>query len=131
MINIEYLAGFFDAEGCIGIYRSKGAKNSRYKSGFKTPCLVRIVSVTNTYRPILEAYKSMFGGWIHFLKRTGKYKPCYSWTVGSKEDIQRVLFTLLPYLQEKHDQASMMLNETMGVTSADEAMKFLKEAKRA
>lgn len=131
MTDIRYLAGFFDAEGCIGIYRQKGSPNPRYKSGFKSPCWIRVVAVTNTYYPVLQSYKTRFGGWIHELKNAARNKKCWAWTISSKSDIDFCLNTLLPDLSEKKPQAKLMLSAINNAALEQGIAIRLKEAKHA
>lgn len=128
--DIRYLAGFFDGEGTIGIYRNKGSRNQKYKSGFKSPSWMRHISVTNTYTPILFVFKEKFGGWIHELNTNKRNKRCFAWTISSKGDIARFLGAVMPWLNEKHGQAKIMLTEILGSIETKEAAKWLKRLKK-
>jgi intein-encoded DNA endonuclease-like protein len=60
MLSAEYIAGFFDGEGCVGIStRGRG----------KHPYLR--VSVTNTNKEILLLMKAQFGGFLTQEKARG------------------------------------------------------------
>ena len=56
-INNEYLAGFFDGEGSIAVNRQ----------GWKI-----VISITNTYLPILKEFQKRFGGQIDLVKSLNK-----------------------------------------------------------
>lgn len=126
----QYVAGLFDGEGSIGIYKTKGSKDPRYKSGFKTASWVRFVSVTNTYKPVLEMLKEQYGGRIHQIRKAdGHYKNCYQWILGSKIAISDFLNDIYQELYEKRRQAVIMINECTGWTETEDAARELKELK--
>ena len=52
MISIEYLAGFFDAEGYVGVVKLKG--------GFGLRC-----TLTNTNELVMQKIQSEFGGKLY------------------------------------------------------------------
>lgn len=114
LISRDYVAGFFDGEGCIGIYyRNKGSKCSRYKSGFKTPCWVRSVAILNTdLRVLKKIHKSLGYGTIN-KNRIGKknIKDTFVLRFGSRGDINKFLTYILPKLETKKRQAQIMLRE--------------------
>lgn len=90
---MAYLAGFFDGEGSIGI--AGGSLCAR---------------VTNTYRPILERFKSAFGGTVS-VHSTGDEKSRLSWVWTCYGDnAQRALEYLEPLLIEKGAQAYLGLH---------------------
>src|SRR3990172_4259095 len=117
-IGKEYIAGFFDGDGCIGIYRNKGCKDSTYKSGFRKPCWTRVVNLSNSYKPLLIDVQEIYGGRIRLVKKGlgqrypgRKCKDVYEWTIGSKSDIIHFLEDISPFLREKKSQALIMLEE--------------------
>jgi hypothetical protein len=126
----DYIAGYFDGEGSIGIYQTRGSRDSRYKSGFKTPSWVRSVNIVNTYTPVLKWCQKTFGGRLNQIVKDKKYKPCYQWSLGAKADIQRFLEFIYPHLREKRVQALVMLYEVKGTKDtwlAAQQLKNLKE----
>lgn len=127
----EYLAGFFDGEGSIGMYWNSGSPDPRYKSGHKSGCWIRSVSVVNTYRPILETFQDRFGGTIGQIVKDEKYKPCFQWSIRSKFGIRSCLETLKPYLIEKREQAILMLLECTDRGDSYAIARRLKELKHA
>ena len=77
----------------VAIHNSKG--RSQY--------LVRI-TITNTYRPILEQIKLQFGGNIHPKGGVRPGKPCWVWWLNHRAALN-FLRTIYPYLIEKKIQA--------------------------
>jgi hypothetical protein len=71
----QWFAGFFDADGTIGLYM----KNFRPQLSIK---------VTNKLLQELQWYKQVFGGCIYFDSSQNGY---YNWSVQSREDILNVL----------------------------------------
>jgi hypothetical protein len=127
----SYLAGYFDGEGTIGVYRSKGCKDPRYKSGYKSGSWVRTVAVINTFRGVLEELHKTFGGTLRKSRNSSlTKKQCYQWTIGSKDDIRDFLDTILPYLREKREQALVMLDFVDDKISGEEAERKLKRLKK-
>ena len=65
MIDIKYLAGFFDGEGCVEINPNK---------------IQDRISVVNTNKIILECIQETFGGTIYSKKISGlSKKPQWVW----------------------------------------------------
>ena len=72
------MAGVFDGEGCITIYKSRA--NSR-----QNPRYVLQMHVTNTEQELLRSFL-VFGGSIYQMtgaSRNPKAKPTFKWVVGS------------------------------------------------
>lgn len=86
---VEYLAGFFDAEGCIHI--------SKHISGRMRSRLV--VNVTNRCRWICEQFESRFGGSVCAAKG-----GCWQWQCSSRI-AQRFLVAIKGELIMKRDRA--------------------------
>jgi LAGLIDADG endonuclease len=64
-ISPEYLAGFFDGEGCVSIYI---VKNPKYQ------CHVRTV-IVNTNKEILQAINQQFSGYLQVDRFNNPEKP--------------------------------------------------------
>jgi ubiquinol-cytochrome c reductase cytochrome b subunit len=71
-----WFAGFFDADGTIGIRHSPGT----------APQLS--IRVTNRYRSDVADYEQMFGGGVYFDRAQNGY---FVWSVQSRADVNRVL----------------------------------------
>lgn len=102
----EYLAGFFDGEGCIDCQRMYPTQG---RARFYVRPRVRIAQA-NSGRMVLEALHQEFGGSI--LERKSQ-KPTQqasaSWEFLDKEGIRALLVTMLPYLTIKREQAKLVV----------------------
>jgi hypothetical protein len=92
MVTIQYLAGFFDAEGTIYIQYRKGRKINH------TGEHIVYIFVTNTYKPTLLEFSEKFGGNLY--DHPGTNKPCYRWQIGGLK-ASKFLKEISPYLLEK------------------------------
>jgi hypothetical protein len=93
----EYLAGFFDGEGCIQIIQGH--------------CLTVRADVCQTELSILEEIQCNFGGNLrHLRRRTPKQSESWRLTWEAKSAIE-ILEKILPYLRVKRPQAEIVLNE--------------------
>lgn len=95
-LNLSYIAGFFDGEGCISLSLSG----------------LRLI-ITNTDRSILEDIKFYFNGrgQITSKMRTVKdraTKPCWQLIYWNKQ-AEKVLIILAPFLRQKEEQARLAL----------------------
>lgn len=106
-LDIRYIAGLFDGEGCISLHTDSSGVPERYKK----PRKVFQVSITNTYKPVLLDLKRQFGcGSVHRNSKPKKahYKQCYSWTV-TGGNAMRFLELIEPYLRIKGAKARRVL----------------------
>lgn len=94
--ELIYIAGFFDGEGCIHIYKSRSR-------GFTLQ-----VSAANTDRQVIQFICDRFGGRIHRLQKKGNRKPCWRVDLVARR-ANHLLTALLPYLRVKKDQAELAL----------------------
>lgn len=84
--SLSYIAGYFDGEGSIGIYWGKGKKDK--KGSWR-----HIVTISNTYLPILSFLHSRFGGALRVGKKKTKRRRCvYVWALTSWKEIREFLF---------------------------------------
>lgn len=91
--DLQYLAGFFDGEGSVGI------------AG--TSLQVRVV---NSYRPTLDLFQRTFGG-VVAVHHTGDEKTRLTWEWRCYGDTAaQALAALLPLLKEKGPQAYLGLH---------------------
>ena len=99
-VEIAWLAGFFDGEGCIGIYpKSKGYSY--------------IVTISNTDPRPLAKFREIFGGNIHLnnnrhLAGHENDRPCYHYALYAR-GAQLFLELALPYFVIKKEQAEIFL----------------------
>lgn len=84
--TVSYMAGFFDGEGYVGI-------------GYNGRAEVRIV---NSYLPILEEFKTKYGGSIYTRKKTKeRHKTYYDWILIGKKELVTFFDDISPFLREK------------------------------
>jgi len=96
MIDLQYVAGFFDGEGCV------------YISPEGRPC----VSVTQKRSDILRLFREDFGGKV--VDHTGK---CSRWQILSREEIINFLEVILPYSIVKTDEIKLGIKAAMLINS--------------
>lgn len=94
--NYAYLAGFIDAECCLGIqkYKSKNKPNYLYKIQ---------IQCNNTKAPIFKWLLERFGGQIHFIDRNSKdpnQRNQLTWRLSSKA-LSKIINKIYPFLKYK------------------------------
>jgi len=100
--DVAYAAGFFDADGSVGVYPTK---SKECRAG-KAYCLT--VQVTQKlWMPVFVQWQDHWGGHLyHYLAHPGSM--AWRWTV--KNNKARVfLEDILPYLGGKRDQAELAI----------------------
>lgn len=100
---LEYLQGFFDGEGYIGVVIGKSKRTLQ---------LYPRLMVVNTHKPSLVLFQDFFNlGTIAPRKKPTKtnHKQAYQWYVQDSDGVQKVLTTLEPGLLQKKEQAQLML----------------------
>lgn len=98
---IQYLAGFFDGEGCIQIVRTNEKKHPQYD--------LRIM-VANTHEGVLRRLVEAFGcGCISHRRQRAHWRMCFFW-VCSCRDAEHVLKLIAPYLIVKREQVRIALD---------------------
>lgn len=104
MIDTGYVAGLFDGEGSIGIYRI-GYIQANRKRGLQ---LKIVISLTNEEPLIL--LKSEWGGNIQFdqhqSKKNPKHRPSFVWNLHQGQ-AGKFLEDIFPYLIIKRTQAKV------------------------
>lgn len=94
--SLEYLAGFFDGEGCISVSDVKGYPYVR----------VNVGQLERNGEVIYE-FRRRWGGAVR--RRTKGYKnPLICWVADGHES-SRALADLLPHLRIKHLQAALAI----------------------
>jgi len=98
----EYLAGYFDGEGCISVNYSY--KPERFNS-LATAYSIS-VGITNTYKPIIEAIHREYSGWIgtNGNHRVPGNRMAYMWKATGNY-AGRFLTEIEPFLIEKRPRA--------------------------
>lgn len=91
-LELPYVAGFFDGEGCIAL--------TRHRSGqFQFN-----ISLSQKHREVLDRVQETFGGSVYAM-RLGEY---YQWRIGGWK-AHGVLVQLMPWLIVKRSQAEVIL----------------------
>ena len=94
-LELAYLAGFFDGEGCVHINRPD--RQGR---------MSLLIRVTQTDPAVLLTYEARWGGTIYSGDNGANRKTIWSWTAHSNV-AAGVLRDLMPYLRVKVAQAEL------------------------
>ena len=95
-LSLEYIAGFFDGEGCINIY-SSSSRRGHVRTRLRA-------SIGNTDRRPLDAIRGKFGGQIRTLR--GHNRPVFV-LVWNGATAASLLDALRPFLIVKATQADL------------------------
>lgn len=106
-LDIRYVAGIVDGEGCITIHvnRSHAARFANQQ-----PRIVMQVLVSNCFKPLIDQLHRQFGG--HVAKHRDNYNPRArdNWRWGVSEQAAcRFVSRILPYLVVKRRQAELLI----------------------
>ena len=105
VFSLEWLAGFFDGEGSIGVY----ARNTnRDKSIRYYVLVVSLAQSGNIGKQICEKLQSIYGGSVYLGKSA--HKPQWKWNV-SADLAQQFLYTIKPFLINKKEEADPVKQE--------------------
>jgi hypothetical protein len=101
---IAYLAGLFDGEGSINIFKQPNKKDRI------NPCYFLEISIGNTHKGVLKWVSENFGGRLaHNAEQyTRRNHRTWRWRASSNEACA-VLMILLPYLVVKKEQAELAI----------------------
>lgn len=99
-----YLAGLFDGEGSINIFKQTSRKD------MKAPAYFLEISIGNTHRGVLQWILEHFGGRLtHNAEQyTERNQRTWRWRASSNEAYE-ILIVILPYLIVKKDQAQVAI----------------------
>ncbi len=97
-VELAYIAGIFDGEGCISL------PERHYPQTESTYSLVACVSNTNEW--LLLYLKSIFGGSISV--RNDRNRPCWNWSLRHKK-AGEFLKVIYPFLRIKKPQAEVAI----------------------
>ena len=104
-LELAYLAGFFDGEGCVNIQEYIYPPTAN-RSG--TAWRLRI-QIGNTCPDVFPLFVRRFGGSLRMQKRHGNRKQQWVWTAAAN-DASNALLLMLPYLVVKCRQAELGLD---------------------
>jgi LAGLIDADG endonuclease len=102
----EYLAGFFDGEGCI---------DCQYMYPKQAPGVFYVrprlrVTLADVGRAVLEDLQKTYGGHLyHRSSKKATQSDSTSWELATKQGIKNVLVTISPYLIIKREQALLVM----------------------
>jgi len=103
-IDLAYIAGFFDGEGCISLCK---VKDDSYRRNYN---YMLAIHVSNTKLEILEMLHREFGGHFQRIKNktTPNGKEIYVWAL-TRRIATRFIKAIYPYLRMKRRQAELAL----------------------
>jgi len=119
-VNLAYLAGFFDADGCVAVGEYTDDKKNRFY------CAATVGQIS---REILNSYCSIFGGAVNrqtwTIEKNPQRRTNYSWRAAGKSG-EMFFKTILPYLRQKQKQVYLALEfrKTIGLQGASASRKI-------
>ncbi len=99
-ISLQYIAGFFDGEGSIGVYKTSGKNNWHLRTQLAQ-------NKSNNSTRIMEYLKNRYGGNIS-IQITLSNKNKYNWQLNSNK-CAKFLKDIEPYLVLKKKQAQIAI----------------------
>ena len=109
-IDLSYIAGLFDGEGCIHI-------RANTTNAQKIPRYSLLIQITNSDRRVLEWIQEQVG--FGQIGKGGKTRnlQVYVWRAYSKQ-AREVLLSILPFMRIKKEQAGLAINLQEEITSS-------------
>jgi len=112
-IDLAWLGGFLDGEGCLHLRKQVGARLRAMGKVYYRPTL----RICNTHEPTLQVVRRIFeanGFPCHVSHRdydniNPSYKRAWDVEVSGIKRMARILPVLIPYLHTKREQAETML----------------------
>lgn len=122
--KLAYIAGLIDADGGFSISKSISSGYVQYDP---------LIRITSTHLPTIKWVIKTFGGsYKKYVWDNPEHKNYYSWKFTSDLQASRFLYSILPYLWIKRDQAILMMDYyEFGGTQAKEQREYLYLAMRA
>lgn len=102
---LAYFAGFFDGEGCIGVYKRKPGKAHR------SPCYYIYASITQTDISVLNLFKAIYGGSMTLYRSSPIFpnaKKLYFWQLSCNK-AEKFLKDIQPNLIVKKERVDLAL----------------------
>src|ERR1035441_11051748 len=96
----SYMAGVFDAEGCIRIATHKRGNKTYFESK---------IYLSNKSRALMQWAVLHFGGNFSLNKNNKAGQDWYIWYLQSFPSVVIFLKTILPYLKYKREQAEVLI----------------------
>jgi len=106
-VEIAYIAGLIDGEGCIRMQKQYDRKDW-------SPKYTPSINFTNTNRESVELISEFFGGTKIFEHYSGDdgfngNKVCYRTQISGKNLVMNILKKLIPYLRIKKREAELIV----------------------
>lgn len=100
----EYIAGFFDGEGSVLVYKRTTSLSPKSST---TPYQIR-ATITNTNEAVIRAIQAKHGGSIYNYPPAPRRRPAWKWTVLC-QDAAKFLTAIAPYLIIKAPEVEIAL----------------------
>ncbi len=100
--SIAYLAGLFDGEGSINIFKQAKKEDRVYPRYFLE------ISIINTHKGVLQWVLENFGGRLSIEQEPKRHHRTWRWRASSNE-AYHVLLAMFPYLLVKKEQARVAI----------------------
>lgn len=109
LVSKEYIAGFIDGEGCLGITR-KNTPQCKY--GYRFVPYIKVAQVEK-HSYILDIFKERYGGHIaKTRKHGGNQNNSVMWELKNNAVVKRMVEDLIDFLVIKKPQAKVLLEFT-------------------
>lgn len=105
-ISKEYIAGFLDGEGYVGLIKRKSVASNR---GFYYKPVVKIAQRTKDSE-VLNILKDMYGGFLSNRKAFGNSNESSMWELASKKQIKPFLEDISRLSLIKKEQIKIVLD---------------------
>jgi hypothetical protein len=105
MITLDYIAGFIDGEGYIGVIK-KSSKRSTLGHYYK-PCVK--IAQKESNRAILDILKSLYGGHISKTRQHDNTNTSVMWEISNKPLVLKFLNDLNDKLILKNENLKLLL----------------------
>jgi hypothetical protein len=105
-VDRAWMAGFFDGEGSIGLYR-------KFKNGVFYAVSTRL-TIAQTDKNILVPFLDAFGGALSLLDRperkTSRHTQYWTWSCDNVSYAALFMQTIRPWLRHKGDEADILID---------------------
>lgn len=98
-VDVAYVAGIVDGEGCIGLNINRAGKSKSYRIK---------ISVSNTNEWVCQWLRLCFGGCVSKSIVRGNRKPQWTWFISGNKALA-CLGVIYPYLHIKKPQAEIAI----------------------
>lgn len=120
-VELAYIAGIMDGEGCIGIHQQRmysqclihksklRAWQSRHHENDAVYTYRSNIAISNTNKAVLEYIKGLMGGTVcSIIHNHPKWRDSWEWRASTKQACS-IIKLLLPYLRIKRKQAELLI----------------------